>query len=184
MEFYERVSGARIHAAFYRPNEINLKHISNYLLEDISIFTDSCFITLNEINSLLLNNNIWKQRLMAVGSYSVSDALDYGLTGVMLRSVGIKRDIRLDVNETYANYFYLNFKSYYSSSGDSYDRYLLRMSEMFESLYMINQLIKKLAIQKKTKINKSELMNYHNFNSYSYITNFTSMEQTIQHFKY
>ena len=58
MEFYERVSGARVHAAFYRPNEINLKHISNYLLEDISIFTESCFITLNEINSLLLNNNI------------------------------------------------------------------------------------------------------------------------------
>ena len=58
MEFYERVSGARMHAAFYRPNEINLRHISNYLLEDINIFTQSCFITLNEINIILLNNNI------------------------------------------------------------------------------------------------------------------------------
>lgn len=121
---------------------------------------------------------------MSVGCYSMSDAIDYGLTGVMLRSTGVKRDVRLDVNETYANYYHLNFKSYYSSNGDSYDRYLLRMSEMFESLYMTNQLIRKLSIQKKSKINKSELMNYHNFNAYSYITNFTTMEQTIQHFKY
>lgn len=121
---------------------------------------------------------------MAVGSYSMQDAIDYGLTGVMLRSTGVKRDIRLDVNETYANYYFLSFKSFYSSAGDSYDRYLLRMSEMFESLYIINQLTRKLAIQKKTKINKNELMQFHNFNSYSYITNFTSMEQTIRHFKY
>lgn len=114
----------------------------------------------------------------------MSDAIDYGLTGVMLRSTGVKRDIRLDVSETYANYFYLNFRSYYSSNGDSYDRYLLRMSEMFESLYMIGQLLRKLSIQKKTKINKAELLNYHNFSEYSFITNFTSMEQTIRHFKY
>ena len=121
---------------------------------------------------------------MGVGSYSLSDAINYGLTGVMLRCVGIKRDIRLDVNETYANYFFLDFKSYYSSNGDSYDRYLLRMSEMYESLYIINQLLSRLVIQKKTKINKSELLNYHNFSEYSFITNFTSMEQTIRHFKY
>lgn len=184
MEFYERVSGARMHAAFYRPNEINLKHISSYLLEDIALFTSSCFITLNEINSLLVNNNIWKQRLMAVGSYSVDDALAYGLTGVMLRCVGVKRDIRLDVNETYANYYHLDFKSYYSSNGDSYDRYLLRMSEMFESLHIINQLLPKLATQKKERMNKREFFNYHNFSEYSFVTNFTSMEQTIRHFKY
>lgn len=184
MEFYERVSGARVHAAFYRPNEINLKHISNYLLEDISIFTESCFITLNEINSLLLNNNIWKQRLMGVGVYSTTEAIEYGLTGVMLRSTGVKRDLRLDIHETYANYYYLNFKSFFSSNGDSYDRYLLRMSEMFESLYIITQVTKSLSIQKKSKINKNELAQYHNFNSYSYVTNFLTMEQTIRHFKY
>jgi len=89
---------------------------------------------------------------MAVGSYSTTDAIAYGLTGVMLRCTGIKRDIRLDPNETYANYYYLNFKSFYSNNADSYDRYLLRMSEMFESLYLINQLVKKLTIQKKQKL--------------------------------
>lgn len=121
---------------------------------------------------------------MAVGAYSTDDAITYGLTGVMLRCVGIKRDIRLDVNETYANYYHLDFKSFYSSNGDSYDRYLLRISEMFESLHIINQLLPKLTAQKKTQINKRELLNFHNFSEYSFVTNFTSMEQTIRHFKY
>ena len=113
-----------------------------------------------------------------------TEAIEYGLTGVMLRSTGVKRDLRLDIHETYANYYYLNFKSFFSSNGDSYDRYLLRMSEMFESLYIITQVTKSLSIQKKSKINKNELAQYHNFNSYSYVTNFLTMEQTIRHFKY
>lgn len=184
MEFYERVSGARMHAAFYRPNEINLKNISNYLLEDIMLFTESCFITLNEINSLLVNNNIWKQRLMGVGSYSTEDAINYGLTGVMLRCVSIKRDVRLDLNETYANYFNLNFKSFYSSNGDSFDRYLLRISEMFESLHIITQSVLKLQKTNYANIEKQRLYKYHNYSEYSFVTNFTSMEQTIRHFKY
>jgi len=58
MEFYERVSGARMHAAFYRPTEISLKNISSYLMEDISMFSISCTTTLNEINTVLINNNI------------------------------------------------------------------------------------------------------------------------------
>ncbi len=184
MEFYERVSGARMHAAFYRPNEINLKNISSYLLEDISMFTLGCVTTLNEMNSLLLNNNIWKQRLINVASYSANDAINWGLTGVMLRCTGIKRDVRLDIFETYANYYYLNFKSFYSNKGDSYDRYLLRMSEMLESLNIINQLINKLICLKNDKISKNNLLNYHDFNNYSFINNFLTMEQTIQHFKY
>jgi len=102
----------------------------------------------------------------------------------MLRCTGIKRDVRLDIFETYANYYYLNFKSFYSNKGDSYDRYLLRMSEMFESLHIITQTLTRLQIQKRTKLNTRELLQYHNFSEYSFITNFTSMEQTIRHFKY
>jgi len=184
MEFYERVSGARMHAAFYRPNEINLKSISSYLLEDISTFTIDCGTTLNEINSILQNNSIWKSRLVNIGTYSANDALNWGLTGVMLRSTGVKRDLRLDLFESYGNYFYLNFKSFYSKQGDSYDRYLLRMNEMLESINIINQLVSKLLNLKSNKINKNSLMNYHEFNNYSFISNFLTMEQTIQHFKY
>lgn len=184
MEFYERISGARMHAAFYRPNEINLKSISSHLLEDIQTFTNGCIITLNEINSLLLNNNIWKQRLINVATYSDKDAIRWGLTGVMLRCTNINRDLRLDVHETYANYSQLQFKSYVSKKGDSYDRYLLRMNEMVESLVIINQLLEKLTNSTNLKINKNKLLNYHNFNDYSFVTNFTNMEQTINHFKY
>lgn len=184
MEFYERVSGARMHAAFYRPNEINLKSISSYLLEDICSFTVDCGTTLNEINSILQNNSIWKSRLINIGTYGMKDALSWGLTGVMLRCTGVKRDLRLDLFETYGNYYYLNFKSFYSKQGDSYDRYLLRMSEMLESVNIISQLIQKLINLKSDQINKNSLMNYHDFNNYSFITDFLTMEQTIQHFKY
>lgn len=102
----------------------------------------------------------------------------------MLRCTGIKRDLRLDLFETYGNYYYLNFKSFYSKKGDSYDRYLLRMNEMLESLNIINQLIQKLVHLKNDKINKNALFNYHDFTNYSFITNFLTMEQTIRHFKY
>lgn len=185
MEFYERVSGARMHAAFYRPGEINLKKMSSYLLEDIQKFILSCGTILNEINSILLNNNIWKQRLINVASYSTKEALNWGLTGVLLRSTGIKRDVRLDIFETYANYYYLNFKSFYSSYGDSYDRYLLRMMEMQESLNIINQIINKLInFKQKNLFNKKNLINFSNINFSNYNHNFTNMEQTIRHFKY
>lgn len=94
MEFYERVSGARMHAAFYRPNEINLHAISTFLLEDILEFCRNFFTTLNEMHNVLTYNKIWKQRLVNIGIYSHKTCLDFGLTGVMSRSVGIKRDLR------------------------------------------------------------------------------------------
>lgn len=146
MEFYERVSGARMHAAFYRPNEVNLHTISSFLLEDILNFTRNCYTTLNEMHNLLTYNKIWKQRLINVGTYSFDTALKYGLTGVMARCTGIKRDIRLSKLETYSNYYYLNFRSFIGQHGDSYDRYLIRMSEMTESLNIINQVVNKVTM--------------------------------------
>jgi NADH:ubiquinone oxidoreductase subunit D len=70
MEFYERVSGARMHAAFYRPNEVNLKAVSNFLIEDIVEFIRNCFTTLSEIHNSLTYNKLWKQRLVNIGVYS------------------------------------------------------------------------------------------------------------------
>jgi NADH:ubiquinone oxidoreductase subunit D len=91
--------------------------------------------------------------------------VEYGLTGVMARSTGIKRDLRIDKMETYANYYYLNFRSYVGQNGDSYDRFLIRMNEMTESLNIINQVINKLTKHKKTnklnsKINNNLLLKY------------------------
>lgn len=198
MEFYERVSGARMHAAFYRPNEVNIHAISSMLLEDILEFTRNCFTTLNEMHNLLTFNKIWKQRLVNVGTYSYQLALDYGLTGVMARCTGIKRDLRISKLETYANYYYLNFRSYIGQHGDSYDRYLIRMNEMLESLNIITQTINKiitvthsinknkLATNKKI-INPHYILQYINpetINKQNLKNDYNTMENLIKHFKY
>lgn len=193
MEFYERVSGARMHAAFYRPNEANIYALSNFLLEDISEFCRNFFTSLNEMHNILTYNKIWKQRLVNIGTYSYKTCLDFGLTGVMARSTGIKRDLRLSKLETYANYYYLNFRSYIGQHGDSYDRFLIRMNEMVESLNIINQLVFKLS-----NFNSSDNLNTSNILPHTIIKNtvanrfykennknsYNSMEGLITHFKY
>ncbi|MFK8061339.1 MAG: hypothetical protein AB8B78_14790 [Polaribacter sp.] len=195
MEFYERVCGARMHAAFYRPNEVNLTFFSNSLIYDISNFLKNCFITLNEVHNVLSFNKIWKQRLVNIGVYGTETCINYGLTGVMARCTGLKRDLRLDIYDTYANYGYLNFKSYIGQHGDSYDRFLLRMAEMLESLNIINQCLYKLGSLKKTKIKSKKKLNskshnllyYLNKNNYSLekVTQpYDKMENLINHFKY
>lgn len=197
MEFYERVSGARMHAAFYRPNEINLHAISSFLLEDILEFCRNFFTTLNEMHNVLTYNKIWKQRLINIGTFSYKTCLDYGLTGVLSRSAGIKRDLRQSKLETYANYYYLNFRSYVGQHGDCYDRFLIRMNEMSESLNIINQVINKLTIFNSTnkiqKFNNHTAVLPHNILNYT-LTNFwkkyntknnyNSMENLINHFKF
>jgi NADH:ubiquinone oxidoreductase subunit D len=81
----------------------------------------------------------------------------------MSRCTGLKRDIRLDKAETYANYYYLNFRSYIGQNGDSYDRFLIRMNEMCESLNIINQVVSKITFKKNIskKIKKSTSVNAH-----------------------
>jgi NADH dehydrogenase (ubiquinone) Fe-S protein 2 len=187
MEFYERVSGARMHAAFYRPNEINIHCLSFFLIEDIIDFTRNCYVTLNEMHNVLTYNKIWKQRLINIGVYSYKTCLDYGLTGVMARSTGIKRDIRLSKLETYANYYHINFRSYTGLHGDSFDRFLLRMNEMAESLNIINQVINNFQVSKNKKNKSGFLLNClvpKKANNINWKTEYTSMEKVINHFKY
>ena len=180
MEFYERVSGARMHAAFYRPNTVNLVGVSFFLLDDILYFINTSYTTLNEINALLVNNKIWKQRLVNVGTLDLSLINQFGLTGVLSRSAGLKEDLRLNLYETYANYFYLNIASFVGTNGDCYDRYLIRISEMIESLNIANQVINKLSFSDpKLQIN-SLLKKFNAPTSHPY----KNMEALIKHFKY
>lgn len=117
----------------------------------------------------------------------------YGLTGVMARCTGLKRDLRLDRMETYANYYHLNFRGYVGQKGDSFDRYLLRMHEMSESLNIINQVIYKLTKKKKfrhkakTTLSPHKLLQYttpDEFNKKKKKNSYNNMEQLIKHFKY
>lgn len=190
MEFYERVSGARMHAAFYRPIKQNNSQFTQFLLQDIIEFNRNFLTTLNEMHNVLTFNKIWKQRLINIGTINKETCINYGLTGVISRSTGINRDIRINKFETYANYYYLNFRGYTGQHGDSYDRFLIRMNEMAESLNIINQSILNLNENKtkkslsKNNINKlntfllrSEYLKTNNKNNYN------SMENLIDHFK-
>jgi len=104
MEFYERVSGARMHAAFYRPNDLDWSGLNNQFFIDVIIFSRDCFKSLTEIFAVLTTNNIWKTRLIGVGSLNLNDAISYAVTGPVIRSVGVRKDMRFLKSETYASY--------------------------------------------------------------------------------
>lgn len=188
MEFYERVSGARMHAAFYRPNDININQITNNLLNDIIIFSRNFLKKISIIENKLLMSSIWKYRLVNIGLINSNKIISLGLTGVLARSTGLKRDIRLSFFETYCNYYYLNIRSYIGYNGDCYDRYLIRMREMIESIHIILQIISKNKINKKK--NFFNYLNYLNNNKieplkkFSQLSWYFNMESLINHFKY
>jgi NADH:ubiquinone oxidoreductase subunit D len=105
--------------------------------------------------------------LVNIGIINYQTCLDYGLTGVLSRSAGIKRDLRLSKLETYSNYYFLNFRSFLGQHGDSYDRFLIRMNEMAESLNIVNQVIYKI-IKHKT-LNKKIKTQYTNISPHNII---------------
>jgi len=138
MGFYERVSGARMHAAYFRPGGVSLD-LPHLLLEDIGHFICNFTTFLDDMETLLTNNRIWKQRLVNIGVVNHEEALEYGFSGVMLRGSGIRWDLRF--NQPYESYNLVDFNIPYGLFGDCYDRYLIRVLEMRESLRIMNQCI-------------------------------------------
>jgi NADH dehydrogenase I D subunit len=136
MEFYERVSGARMHAAYFRPGGV-AQDFPLGLLDDIYYFCNQFLYRIAEIEDLLTANRIWKQRLVDIGVVSYEQALDWGFSGVMLRGSGVLWDLR--VNEPYEVYEDLKFLVPTGKRGDCYDRYLIRVEEMKQSVNIILQ---------------------------------------------
>jgi NADH dehydrogenase (ubiquinone) Fe-S protein 2 len=136
MEFYERVSGARMHAAYIRPGGVS-QDIPLGLLQDIYLFARQFNDRLNEMEELLTDNRIWRQRLEGVALVSAKEAFAWGLSGVLCRGSGINYDLRRD--QPYEIYEQLSFEVPVGSRGDCFDRYLLRMEEMRQSLNIISQ---------------------------------------------
>jgi NADH dehydrogenase (ubiquinone) Fe-S protein 2 len=136
MEFYERVSGARFHANYIRPGGVS-HDLPVDLISDIYIFIENFYLRLNEIQEILSCNRIWCQRLIDVGTISYKDALDYGFSGVMLRGSGYLWDLRLV--DAYDGYDLFKFHVPIGVQGDSFDRYLIRLEEMRESLNIMSQ---------------------------------------------
>lgn len=119
MEFYERVSGARMHAAYVRPGGVSLD-MPLGLMDDIYDFASRFGERLDETEDLLTNNRIWIHRTVDVGTVSAEDALNYGFSGVMLRGSGIKWDLRK--TQPYDAYHLVDFDIPIGTKGDCYDR--------------------------------------------------------------
>lgn len=171
MGFYERISGARMHAAYIRPGGLSYDFPMDLLI-DIRFFVSKFSECLANIEDMLTNNRIWKERLIDVGIISAKQAIDWGFSGVMLRSTGISWDLRK--NMSYDCYKQLSFDVPTGKHGDCYDRYILRIVEMNQSLRLINQtidLLENLYINNNLK------------SSSKIISNKTYMEDLIEHFK-
>jgi NADH-quinone oxidoreductase subunit D len=138
LEFYERVSGARMHAAYFRPGGVH-QDMPAGLAEDILEFCDTFPQVLDDIEGLLTENRIFKQRNVDIGVVSLEDAMDWGFTGVMVRGSGAAWDLRKA--QPYDVYDRMEFDVPIGKHGDNYDRYVCRMDEMRQSLRIIRQCI-------------------------------------------
>ena len=173
MEFYERVSGARMHAAYIRPGGV-AQDLPLGLCEDIYRFARQFVSRIDEMEELLTGNRIWKQRLVDIGVVTADQALDWGFSGVMLRGSGVPWDLRK--TQPYDVYDKMDFQVPVGSRGDCYDRYLIRVEEMRQSLRIILQCLQEMP-QGEIKTDDRKITPP----SRSYMK--TSMESLIHHFK-
>lgn len=176
LEFYERASGARFHAAFHKPVHQFEFNLDKTFLDDMAAFINNCFYTLNEMHLVLTYNGIWKTRLINIGILSYEDCYKHSLTGVMARGSGIKQDIRFGNSTNYSVYKLIKARSFYGVNGDCYDRFLIRMLEMGESLRLVANILKNLNAKTNNSI-YSPLLFFKKPR-----TAYTSMQDLISHF--
>jgi NADH-quinone oxidoreductase subunit D len=174
MEFYERVCGARLHAAYVRPGGVH-QDLPTGLLEEIEAFAQRFPKLIDDLEALLTENRIFKTRTVDIGAITAEDALNWGFTGPMIRASGLPWDLRK--SQPYEVYDQLDFDIPIGKHGDCYDRYLVRMAEMRESIKIINQCLAKIpdgpVMTDNAKVappSRSEMKH--------------SMEAMINHFKY
>lgn len=175
MEFYERACGARLHAAYFRPGGVH-QDLPEELIADIQTWTEEFPDFLDDLDGLLTENRIFKQRNVDIARVSEEEILEWGFSGVMVRGSGLAWDLRRA--QPYECYDEMEFQIPIGLNGDCYDRYLCRMAEMRESLKIMQQCIVKLdeckgsdimARGKITPPKRSDMK--------------TSMESLIHHFK-
>ena len=141
MIFYERASGSRMHAAYFRPGGVH-QDLTSQLIDDIHAFCDPFLKVVDDLDGLLTGNRIFKQRNVDIGVVKLSDAWNWGFSGVMVRGSGAAWDLRKA--QPYECYSELDFDIPIGKNGDCYDRYLIRMEEMRQSTKLIKQCVEKL----------------------------------------
>lgn len=174
MEFYERVCGARLHANYFRPGGV-ARDMPAGLAEDIYDWVEGLPKFMADLESLLTDNRIFKQRTVDIGIVTPEEAQDWGFTGPMLRGSGLAWDLRK--SQPYEVYDELDFDIPVGKTGDCYARYLVRVAEIYESIKLIKQCLEQMPKSGPVKVNdykvspppRDEMKN--------------SMEALIHHFK-
>jgi NADH-quinone oxidoreductase subunit D len=141
MVFYERASGSRMHAAYFRPGGVH-QDLTPKLLDDIYAFCDPFLTVVDDLDALLTGNRIFKQRNVDIGVVKLSDCWNWGFSGVMVRGSGAAWDLRKA--QPYECYSELDFDIPIGKNGDCFDRYLIRMEEMRQSTRIMKQCLEKL----------------------------------------
>jgi NADH-quinone oxidoreductase subunit D len=141
MVFYERASGSRMHAAFFRVGGVH-QDLPPKLIDDIETFCDPCLRVIDDLDRLLTGNRIFKQRNVDIGVVNLKDAWAWGFSGVMVRGSGAAWDLRK--SQPYECYAEMDFEVPIGKNGDCYDRYLIRMEEMRQSIHIMKQCVQKL----------------------------------------
>jgi NADH-quinone oxidoreductase subunit D len=141
MVFYERASGSRMHAAYFRPGGVH-QDLPQKLIDDIEDFCNKHDKVVDDIETLLTGNRIFKQRNVDIGIVKLEDAFSFGFSGVMVRGSGAAWDLRK--SQPYECYSEFDFDIPVGKNGDNYDRYLIRIQEMRESVKIMKQAIAKL----------------------------------------
>ncbi|XP_015430300.1 PREDICTED: NADH-ubiquinone oxidoreductase 49 kDa subunit isoform X2 [Dufourea novaeangliae] len=173
MEFYERVSGARMHAAYIRPGGVSLD-MPLGLMDDIYEWACQYGERLDEVEDLLTSNRVWYGRTRNIGTVTAEEALNWGFSGVMLRGSGIKWDLRKVA--PYDAYDLVEFDVPIGKHGDCYDRYLCRIEEMRQSLRIIYQCLNQMP-PGEVRIDDAKIVPPRREEMK------TSMEALIHHFK-
>jgi len=175
-DFYEEVSGARMHAAYIRPGGV-ARDLPEGLLEKIQAFTEKFIGYVDEYETLLTENRIWKQRTVDIGVVDKDAALDWGFTGPMIRGSGVAWDLRK--TQPYDVYDKMEFDIPVGATGDSYDRYLIRIEEMRQANRIVQQCVAWLKEHEgPVKVDDYKLTNPPR------ATIKADMESLIHHFKF
>ncbi|TKW67418.1 MAG: NADH-quinone oxidoreductase subunit D [Paracoccus denitrificans] len=174
MVFCERASGARLHMAYYRPGGVH-EDLPPDLIDDIEAWCETFPALVDDLNTLLTENRIVKQRLVDIGIVTEQDALNWGYTGVMVRGSGLAWDLRK--SQPYDGYEEYDFQIPVGKNGDCYDRYLVRMAEMRESCKIMKQAVAKLRVTKGDVLARGKLA------PPKRTAMKTDMESLIHHFK-
>ena len=212
MEFYERASGARMHVALYRPYDVDWTPLTSTFFADLARFSLRAGRAISGAVLGLLNNKILKTRLSGVGQLSTHKLNSYGITGVIARSAGLRKDLRLQHSLKYGAYSQYAIRSFLGRRGDNLDRFLIRVKESFEVFRTVSQVLanlsaytkkqsngitaavflqsqntQKIATQRQQRLPTLPLLisdAYTSFlNGINLRTKFTAMEELIQHFK-